>query len=141
MKFPPRQILKEVAEKHHVHPSHIVGKRRTRHLVRARVEVAQRLTTERKLSTSKIAQLLNRDHTTIVYYLGRGSKKPRCLRPTWRKPVIAHLGHARCALCYFGSWAKPPRATAKKRYLAPYAGADRETYEWKEVPRCTSSDA
>jgi hypothetical protein len=77
-------------------------------------------------STGRIGAILNKDHTTIVFYLGRGKKKPNKLR--WHAPKIRHL--------YF---LKPkPLPEKRKFYLIPYAGAYMPEYDWKERP-CQSA--
>ena len=140
-------VIEQVAAKHAVDPSQILSRSRVTRLLAARVEIAQRLTAERCYSTAKIGKILGRDHTVIVYYLGRANKKAVIRKLRWRKPHIAHLNnhnfndHDRCQLCFTGSRlkpAKPPKP--QKRYLKPYAGADCD-YVWKELPQCKSSDA
>jgi hypothetical protein len=137
-----RQVLREVAAQNGLHPLQIVGSVCTMRFVRARVEVARRLAAERGYSTPQIGRILNKDHTTIVFYLGRGKRRPseRVMTPCWRKPRIAHLNCKRCRLCFIGSWHDSKKPPKPRRYsLAPYAGADRE-YIWKEIMQCTSSE-
>lgn len=120
-----RMIVREVAADFGVRPEQIVQQCRVRKVFRARVEVARRIAAlSPYYSMKRIGRLLNHDHTTIVFYLGRGKKKPTPLR--WRKPVIRQLGHWRC---YARELPPPPEAPAPPkppgRYLTPYAGADR----------------
>lgn len=116
-----RQIISMVAAWRGVDPRKIVGPCRNRRVVLARMEIARQLDA-RGYSTSRIGAILNKDHTTIVFYLGRGKKKPA--KPRWRKPRIRHL-------CFIK--AKPP-PKMRKFYLVPYAGAYWPEYDWKERP-------
>lgn len=128
-----RQIIREIAKEHGVDPARITGRCRVQRVFRARVEVAKRLR-ERGYSTTRIGAILNLDHTTIVFYLGSGKRKPSPLRVRpvkpparrrWHKPWIAHLKCKGCHRCIrAGCW---PR-----RWLVPYAGADMTDYHWKE---------
>jgi hypothetical protein len=120
-----RQVIFEVAELRGVDPKKIVGQCRHKKVFRARMEVARRLSA-RGYSTSRIGAILDKNHTTIVFYLGRGKKQPS--KPLWRTPKIRHL-------CFV----KPRPVPAKRKfYLAPYAGAYWPEYDWKERP-CRSA--
>ena len=121
-----RAIIREIAATCAVTPGNIFTRCRTRAAVHARIAIAKRLR-ERGYSTPQIGRMLNRDHTTIVYYLG-GAK--RTVAPLlWRKPIIRHL---KCGCC---PWPKQPKATKPAtRYLVPYAGAYPPEYDWKEIP-------
>ena len=116
-----RAIIREVAALRGVDPYKIIGHCRRDKMVRARIEVA-RLLDACGYSTPRIGAILNKDHSTIVFYLGRGKKKPT--KPRWRAPKVRHV-------CFLKS--KPP--PAKRRfYLVPYAGAYWPEYDWKERP-------
>ena len=83
-----RSILADVAEAHGLTVAQVVGERRTQRFVRARVEVINRIDRELGWSTSRIAQLLNRDHTTVVHHLDRrGANNP----PKWTSDQDAAL--------------------------------------------------
>jgi hypothetical protein len=120
-----RAIIREVAASHVVTLANLIGRCRSARVVHARVEVAKRLRA-RGYSTPRIGAMLNKDHTTIVFYLGTGKKKPLPLQ--WRKPRIGHLD---CSCC---REPKTPKAKTKldRGYLMPYAGAYMPEYDWKE---------
>lgn len=65
-----RQILERVALLHDVTIEDITGPSRVRHICIARWD-AMRQMRDRKLSTPRIGQLLNRDHTTVLHGLRR----------------------------------------------------------------------
>ena len=119
-----RAIIREVAATCAVTPGNIFTRCRTRAAVHARIEIAKRLR-DRGYSTPQIGRVLNRDHTTIVYYLGTAKRTVAPL--LWRKPIIRHLN---CACCPWPKQPKPPKPA--KRYLVPYAGAYPPEYDWKE---------
>jgi hypothetical protein len=121
-------IIGEVAASSLVAPAKLVGRCRSARVVHARIEVAKRLR-DRGYSTPRIGQVLKKDHTTIVFYLGLGKKKPTPLQ--WRKPRIAHL-NCYCRLCYFPTPKTIARTKPTANYLVPYAGADMSEYTWKE---------
>ena len=83
------------------------------------MEVAE-LLFARGYSMPRIGRVINHDHTTVVFYLGTGKKKPSKL--VWRAPKIRGL-----------KWIKPKKAVAPKVYVRPYAGADMTDYRWREV--------
>lgn len=120
-----RTIIREVAELRGVDPALIVQPCRVSKVYRARMEVAQRLAAECGYSTPAIGRILNHDHTTILFYLGRFKKKPgpeRITKPrkrVWKMPRVRHL-----------RWVKRPT----RLFLVPYAGADMTDYHWKERP-------
>ncbi len=123
--MPPqaRAIINMVATEAGIDPLLIVGQCRKQKVFRARVEVALRLDA-RRYSTPQIGRILNKDHTTIVFYLGRGKKKPS--KPIWRAPKVKHVRFIR----------QPKRQLPRpKFYLQPYAGADMTEYHWQERPR------
>lgn len=125
-----RAIIVEVARSFRVEPAKISSVGRKQALVLARVEVARRLDA-RGYSTSKIGTILQRDHTTIVYYLGRGKRAQKPPPVKWRKPRIAHLKCRHCRRCYFPG-PKPETPEPTKCYLVPYAGAFMPEYDWRE---------
>jgi len=115
-----RAIIDEIAALHGIDPRKIVNPCRANKVFRARIEVAKRLD-QRGYSSQRIGSILNHDHTTIIFYLGRGQKKPSPL--IWRKPVVKTLRTP--------APPKPPRLRPRKFYLKPYAGADMTEYQWK----------
>ena len=116
-----RAIIREIAALRHVDPYKIIGQSRSEKVFRARIEVTRALDA-RGYSTQRIGAMLNKDHSTIVFYLGRGKKKPS--KPIWRTPKVRHL-------CFV----KPKPLPEKRRYyLVPYAGAYWPEYDWKERP-------
>ena len=126
-----RAIIREIAALRGVDPYKIIGHSRKEKLFRARIEVARALDA-RGYSTPQIGMILGKDHSTIVFYLGRGQKKPSKQR--WRAPKVRHVRFLK---------PKPPPAK-RKFYLVPYAGAYCPEYDWKERPinqgsiRCTT---
>lgn len=134
-----RQLIKDIAAEHGVPLSQIFGQCRRQRVVLARIAVAKALRA-RGDSSCKIGRLLNKDHSTISVYLGRGKKRP--IRPVlvWKKPHIWHLHCGGCWRCLIVP--RPPklpkRAPVAVRYkaptyLVPYAGYDYD-YVWKERP-------
>ena len=65
-----RQILERVARLHDVSIEDITGPSRLRHICMARWD-AMRQMRDRKLTTTRIGELLNRDHTTVMHGLRR----------------------------------------------------------------------
>jgi hypothetical protein len=120
--MPPRAraIINEIASTRGIDPKLIMGRCRKKKVFRARVEVAERLAAI-GYSTPRIGRILNHDHSTIVFYLGRGKKKPST--PVWRAPKVRTLLVIKPEA--------PPKP--RKRYLKPYAGADWREYQWKEI--------
>jgi hypothetical protein len=112
-------IIKEIAALRGVDPRDITRPCRRKKVFRARIEVAK-LLDARGYSTTRIGHILRHDHTTIVFYLGRGKKQPSV--PVWRKPKIRTL---RVIV--------PPKPAPQVRqlYLKPYAGADMREYCWQ----------
>ena len=135
-----RAIIREVAASRVVTLAKLIGRCRSARVVHARVEVAKRLRA-RGYSTPRIGAILNKDHTTIVFYLGTGKKKPMPL--LWQKPRIRHL-NCYCNRCYFPTETSVAEPMPTKRYLVPYAGAYPPEYDKKERPtnrgsiRCTA---
>ena len=116
-----RAVIREIAALRGIDPGRIIGYSRKEKIFRARIEVARALDA-RGYSTPRIGAILNKDHSTIVFYLGRGKKKPT--KPRWRTPKVRHV-------CFLKP--KPPPAK-RKFYLVPYAGAYWPEYDWKERP-------
>ena len=75
-----RAIFNEVLNKRQLTLEDVTGRSHLDFKVLARIEIANRLRNELKYSYTKIGQLLNRDHTTIIFYCGRNKQKPACLR-------------------------------------------------------------
>lgn len=122
-----RAIIKEIAELRGIDPLLIVGRCRKVKVFRARVEVAKRLRA-RGYSSPRIGEMLNKDHSTVLYYLGHGDYKATL--PRWHAPKVRHL-----------RWLAPTRPTPSRcrRYLIPYVGAD-SSYVWKERPHAAPQD-
>lgn len=114
-----RQIIGEIAALRGVPLPLLTGRCRRYCVVSARIEIALKLNA-RGYSTTRIGMILQRDHTTIVYYLGRG--KRHAARRRWRAPKVRHL-----------RWLTPPALRLPKRYLRPYAGAYMPEYHWEEA--------
>ena len=115
--MPPRAkgIILDFAERHGVAVADLAGRCRKKKVFRVRMEIAKALDAC-GYSSLQIGRFLNHDHTTIIYYLGRGKKKAS--QPKWRTPKVRHLRFIRLPL--------PKAATPKSP--RPYAGFDvRET--------------
>lgn len=82
-----KAIILEVAAKFGLTVRMIRGDSRFREIVIARAEIARRLS-RRGYSSPRIAAILGKNHTTILYYLGRG-KRGLKLRPT--DPVLTEI--------------------------------------------------
>ena len=106
----PSQIIRETSLKHGIGSTEVTSQCRSDRVVRARIEIAHELSA-RGYSPSRIGMMLNKDRSTVVFYLGR----------TKREPSVKLL---------------PPkiRVVKRKRYLVPYAGAYWPEYDWKERP-------
>jgi hypothetical protein len=120
--MPPRArgIIEEIAAQRGLDPRQIVTPGRKQKVHRARAEVAI-LLSQCGFSSPQIGRMINHDHTTVLYYLGRGKKRMR--PPVWKTPKVRTLQVIRPD--------KPPKPTRK--YLTPYAGADWREYQWKEM--------
>ena len=70
-------IIREIAKKHQMRPSEIVGHGRYRYMLKARDEAIYRLRFETKLSTTQIGKLFNRDHSSIVTSLERSGAREK----------------------------------------------------------------
>lgn len=125
-----RQIIREVATCYGVSPELLVSKCRVHRLLPARIEIAK-LLRARGYSTPQIGRIMNRDHTTIVFYLGNLEKVPA--KPRWHRPRIKTIWKAKkpTRAELLADKLVPPR---EKRvlYLRPYAGAYMPEYQWKE---------
>ncbi len=108
----------------------LLERRGTKHRVMARVEAAKRMRATTKMSGPQIARALQRDPSTIAFYLGGlKAKKPPQLK--WRKPHIKFLGWY--AKIKPEQRKQPPKPVAS--YLTPYCGASAaDDYTWKERP-------
>jgi hypothetical protein len=133
MPAPARAIILEVAARRGVDPILIVNPCRRHAVFHARAEVA-RMLSARGYSALRIGALLNHDHTTIIFYLGTGKKRPSPERPPkklrWKAPQVRHL-----------RWIVKPASTrpaTPRAYLKPYAGADMTEYIWKPRDRATA---
>jgi tRNA nucleotidyltransferase (CCA-adding enzyme) len=113
-----RQIIRDVAAEHCVDPMKIAGKCRSAPVVHARIEVAKRLVA-RGYSTTRTGQILGKDHTTILFYLGNGK----------RKPAPEKYGPPKWSTARNRGWKKFPKP---KREKVLYAGADMKTHKWRE---------
>jgi hypothetical protein len=113
-----RAIIDEIASLRGVNPDKITNPCRMHKVFRARIEVAKRLS-QIGYSTLRIGAILNHDHSTILFYLGNGKKRPS--RPAWRKPKVRTLRD-------YPRPKPPPRQS--RLYLTPYAGADMREYVW-----------
>lgn len=71
-----RQTLDDVAKLRGITVKMLVGSRRLQHLVHARADVAKRLYAH-GYTAPQIGAILNRDHSTILYAIGRGKKRLR----------------------------------------------------------------
>jgi hypothetical protein len=108
----PHQIICEVALKHGVGSTEVTSQCRSDRVVRARIEIAHELSAL-GFSPSRIGMMLNKDRSTIVFYLGRTKREPS-IKLQRRPPKV--------------------RVVKRKRYLIPYAGAYWPEYDWKERP-------
>lgn len=127
--IPPqaRAIILDVAARRGIDPLLIVNPCRRPRVFHARAEVAKALDS-RGYSSPRIGSILNHDHSTILFYLGRGKKSPSAEPPPkppkkrrWKSPRVRHL-----------RWL--PRICLK-----PYAGADMTEYVWKRRTNLTEA--
>jgi hypothetical protein len=122
--MPPRAraVILETCALRGLDPIKVAGKCRINRFVWARIEISRALDAL-GYSSPQIGKFLGgHDHTTVLYYLGRGKKKPP--RPKWRAPKVRHVRFIRVK--------KPVKP---KRYLIPYAGADMTDYVWTPQPQ------
>lgn len=116
------EIVSDVSARYGLSIELIVGRCRAHSLLLARIEIAKRLR-ERGYKKAQIGRVLNRDPSTVVFYIGSGKRKPAKRR--WRAPRVRHLHWTR---------SEPPPAAVKamrQRFLIPYAGADMTEYVWR----------
>lgn len=129
------RILEDVAAAHFVAPQQIIGRNRSPRVVLARMDATHRMVGEGGCTPRQIARILQLDHTTVYFYLGRLSKKPKVPKLRWRTPNIAHLSdHCSCQDCTqrraVERYARK-RLNPRPKFLVPYAGADWRDYVWK----------
>jgi hypothetical protein len=86
-----RAIIRDVAIRHLAGPADILSRRHPRQLLAARIEIAERLAA-RGYNGVQIAAAMNRDYTTVYFYLGRTARKPspRTLATVAKRPQIDH---------------------------------------------------
>lgn len=72
MPLPLRQIMLEVCKEHNVVPIDIVGTDSRKHIVQARRVYCIRAKEETNCSYCKIARSINKDHTTVIYFVKQG---------------------------------------------------------------------
>jgi hypothetical protein len=105
----PREItrakIQEIADRYGVTPEILAGWRHPRRLLRARVELAESLAA-RGSSATQIAVIMNRDHSTVYFYLGRLARH----QPSPRSLALARPVEP-----------APPPAPKPRRPI-PYAG-------------------
>jgi chromosomal replication initiation ATPase DnaA len=73
-------LLKEVAAEFGVSVEALRGPRRDRPYPAIRGEFCRRAMAMERYSTTQIGLAINRDHTTVIYALGRQKRKPSYLR-------------------------------------------------------------
>lgn len=66
--------LSEIAYKNHVSLRDALGRSRIRTHVKVRYEIAKHLRYVRELSYSQIGRIMDRHHSTVMYYCGETSK-------------------------------------------------------------------
>lgn len=84
------QILRETAEAYFLTPKQLRSKSREPHLVRARMDAAQRMWVERGMTSGEIARFLNRSSWTCLYYVNakmRTRHQDRKRAVWWRKKM------------------------------------------------------
>ncbi len=127
-------VVREIAAEERVLFQKVLGPERLPRLVRARAKIARRLH-EAGYRVFMIAKVLNKDSSTISYYLS----KPKLVLP-WKKPVVELLY---CVVpevvtpAAKRKTAAPPKdmPLVRRRYLIPYVGADMTMYVWKRRPQ------
>ena len=119
------KVIQDVAAEWGINAELLTAKCRRPRIVWARVDVVKRLHAQ-GYTTYMIGKQLSCDHSTVLYYLGRYTKK-KPTTPKWSAPTVRHLRWIKVG--------KKPREPEKiTRYLIPYAGADFTEYRWKERP-------
>jgi len=83
-----QEIQIKVCAKYGIGIEEMLGERRHKHLVRARWEAINQAYYETGFSTTVLGRSFNRDHTTILYALGRVRRngKPRLIPAAGEKP-------------------------------------------------------
>lgn len=66
-------ILREVCRKHGIKAAQLIGPGRAHRYTAARREATVRLRSELGFSTLRIARIMHRDHTTVLYHLLKAS--------------------------------------------------------------------
>jgi hypothetical protein len=118
-----RAIIRDVAERHGTTPEEILSKRGPRRLLAPRIELAK-LLTARGHSLPKVGRLMNRDHSTVAFYLIRLANKqpsPRSLAP---RPEPAPT---------------PAPEPPQPRYPVRYAGYDPSSAVWRNGNKTTTT--
>ena len=69
----PQEITIKIAQKYGLTADHITGKSRDKWIVKARREVCEELYAK-GMSSKTIGNFLNRNHTSILYLLGKLSR-------------------------------------------------------------------
>jgi len=126
------QIIREVCTHYDVHPEWIASRRRGCKLPQARIDITRRLHAS-GCPTARISEIIGRDRTTILYYLGHLQKKTPLTKPRWHRPRIKTLWKARAVTKKERQRIKaliPPRSQ-QGHYLRPYAGAYMPEYQWR----------
>jgi len=72
----PKVIIQLVASRHRMTPRQLCGERRDKETYLARNEAIRLVYTHTTVSVSRIGQLFHRNHSTILYSLGRLDKSP-----------------------------------------------------------------
>jgi chromosomal replication initiation ATPase DnaA len=71
-----RQIIQSVARLHQVKVAELMGRRRFRPIVRARQDAIRRVAEAKPhLSISQLGRIFDRDHSTILWAMGRLSRQ------------------------------------------------------------------
>jgi chromosomal replication initiation ATPase DnaA len=65
-----RKILEEVARQFNASPEEVRGRTRKKNETCARIRIAQRLRAELGYSSGKIGQVINKNYSTVLVYLG-----------------------------------------------------------------------
>ena len=109
-------LIRGVADSFGVSVEDLLSKRGPRRLMRPRIKVAEALRA-RGMSSPAIGRLMNRDHTTIAFYLGWCARKP-----SPASLALPTLGVRQLRALRLASPPKP-RSEPETPRLIPYAGA------------------
>ena len=125
-----KRIVGEVATAERVPVDKLLGNQRLPRLIRARVLVARHLA-EAGYKRSWIAEALNKDQSTIYYYLSMVDRKL-----SWKPPVVELLCMVVPQPVVRAKKKTPAKAkpVIRRQYLIPYVGADMTQYVWKRRP-------